>query len=124
MSFQWGLQGGERLQGLKRLSRHGVWHWPSGSLLLVPPAHMQTSLEKGDGELFCQIKQRCMSEISVAVFLTAAPGYCSTSPALKLLTDSAPRWHFLSSRNSAELTFKCACATTKTQKRCKRIGIK
>lgn len=61
MSFQWGLQGGERLQGLKRLSRHGVWHWPSGSLLLVPPAHMQTSLEKGDGELFYQIKQRCMS---------------------------------------------------------------
>lgn len=49
------------LQGLKRLSRHGVWHWPSGSLLFVPPEHMQTSLEKGDGELFCQIKQRYMS---------------------------------------------------------------
>lgn len=122
MSFQQGLQGGERLQGLKRLSRHGVWHWPSGSLLFVLPEHCRQAWKKEMESFFVRSSKDVCQWITVAVFLTTAPGCCSTSPVLKLLAAFAPRWHFLSSRNSAEPTFNHACASTVTHS-CKRIGI-
>lgn len=82
-----------KVTGLKRLPRHKVWHRSSGSLLFVPAAYMHTAWKPEMESFFVRWSKDVCQQITVAVFLTAASGYCSTSAVMKLLTASAPQWH-------------------------------
>lgn len=109
--FSGGTWGRGKVRGSKGLPRHRVWHRPSGSLLFVPAVHTHTAWKTEMESFFVRRSKDVSQWIAVAVFLTAAPGCCSTSAALKLLTASAPQWHFLSrSSSSVELALKYTCA--------------